>query len=279
MIQEQNNLNPNNFTAPRNNGGTSQNLNSNPPKKRNLGLIIGIVIFMIAVVLIIVIVITSSKKEEKPKEEVSKEEAPKVEQTPITKEEFLEIENQYLQSENIFNIEEGDTGVQVISENGIVIVGTGKKGTFTRNDIVEFVDQYGELRKAPIIATEAFRTEDEFVREGSSAAVMLPPTDKDDFVYTSIIFKNEIYNGIEVSISDSSLEFEEIEKYLNSNPKFDITINGTVENATIVTYYHNRNVNDTRLYLILNSNNVYSVNDEVKINNLNISGEIENLLR
>ena len=271
MNQDTNNENQNDFNLQDNNGiinnqplQNNQRLNntnnlSKQHKKMSLCLIIGIGI-------------TSSKKDE-----VSKEEATRLEQTSISKDEFLKIENQYLQSDNIFNIE--NITVSASSGNKVVVTGTGKKGNFSPNDIVEFIDQHGKLRKVPIIGIEAFRVNDNTVKEGDYSGILLPSINKDDLFYSGIIFKNEIYNGIDVSINYTPSELEKIEKYFNSNTKFDITINDTVESATIVTYYNNNDTKAIHLYLILNSNNVYSFNDKVKINDLNISGEINNLLR
>ena len=74
-------------------------------------------------------------------------------------------------------------------------------------------------------------------------------------------------------------ELDKIENYFKSKDKINITINDNIENSDIIAYYINDDIKTVHLYLILNSDNTYLINDNVKINDLNISGEIGNLLK
>ena len=65
----------------------NQNFNRKPPKKKNLGLIIGIVVFIVIIGLIVGFVIIANKKDKKPTEEI-----PQAEKNTITKDEIVEIE-------------------------------------------------------------------------------------------------------------------------------------------------------------------------------------------
>ena len=312
MNQKQNNLNPNNFNTQGNNGipnnqplnsqnfnqnmsfnqqpinpqpqptasfqqnintfescnTNNQNFNSQPPKKKNLGLIIGIIVLIIVIALIVGFVIISNKNDKKPNEET-----PRVEKNSITKDEFVEIENQYLQSSNVFNIE------SVSAFSRVVVNGNVSKGSFSESDIVEFVDQYGKLRKSPVISIETFKIDNGTIVEGNSGGMLISSISKEDLNYSTIIFKNENYNGIDVSFYYNESELDKIENYFKSKDKINITINDNIENSYIIAYYINDDIKTVHLYLILHSDNTYLINDNVKINDLNISGEIGNLLK
>lgn len=246
----------------------NENFNSKPPKKKNLGLIIGIVVLIVVIGLIVGFVIIANKKDKKPAEE-----APQVEKNSITKDEFVKIENQYLQSYNVFNIE------SVSSFSSVVVTGNVSKGSFSEYDIVEFVDQYGKLRKSPILSIETFKIDNKTIVEGNSGGMLIPSISKEDLNYSTIIFKNENYNGIDVSFYYNESELDKIENYFKSKDKINITINDNIENSDIIAYYINDDIKTVHLYLILNSDNTYLINDNVKINDLNISGEIGNLLK
>lgn len=247
---------------------SNQNFNNKPSKKKKLGLIIGVIVLIIVIGLIVGFVIASNNKAKKPTEET-----PQVENNSITKDEFLEIENQYLQSSNIFNIE------SVSAFSRVVVNGNVSKGSFSEYDIIEFVDQYGKLRKSPIISIETFKIDNGTIVEGNSGGMLISSISKEDLTYSTIIFKNENYNGIDVSFYYNESELDKIENYFKSKDKINITINDNIENSDIIAYYINDDIKTVHLYLILNSDNTYLINDNVKINDLNISGEIGNLLK
>jgi hypothetical protein len=246
----------------------NENFNSKLPKKKNLGLIIGIVVLIVVIGLIVGLVIIANKKGKNPTEE-----APQVEKNSITKDEFVKIENQYLQSSNVFNIE------SVSSFSRIVVTGNVSKGNFSEYDIVEFIDQYGKLRKSPILSIETFKIDNKTIVEGNSGGMLISSISKEDLNYSTIIFKNENYNGIDVSFYYNESELDKIENYFKSKDKINITINDNIESSEIITYYINDDIKTVHLYLILNSDNTYLTNDNVKINDLNILGQIENLLK
>lgn len=181
----------------------------------------------------------------------------------ISEEEFKEIEDQYRQSTNIMSIED-------ISEmTKTVVMGPVNKGSFSRNEIIELIDQYGNLRKLPIVAIDSFRGAiNDTVSEGTSASVVLPSISKEDLIYSSILFKNQNYNGIEISFYYDESDYNKIKEYFQGKDRIDITINGNSESADIISY-EEAIYDNISLYLILDSDNKYSKNDEVKINDLN----------
>lgn len=271
MNREQNNLNLNNFNTqgnneiPNNQPLNNQNFNSKTSKKMNLGLIIGIVV-IIGLIVCGTIVFNKNDKN-------SNEENSQAEQNSITKDEFVQIENQYLESSNIFNID------SVSDFSRAVVTGNVSKGSFSEYDIVEFVDQYGKLRKSPIISIETFKIDNKTIVEGNSGGMLISSISKEDLNYSNIIFKNKNYNGIDIYFYYNESELDEIENYFKSKDKINITINDNIENSDIIAYYINDDIKTIHLYLILNSDNTYLINDNVKINDLNISGEISNLLK
>lgn len=70
-----------------------------------------------------------------------------------SKEEISKIEKDYLGSENILKIASAND----ISDKGKVIVGVVDKGVFSLNDIVEYIDIYGNLKKASVVGVELFQ--------------------------------------------------------------------------------------------------------------------------
>lgn len=281
MNQEKNNLHPNNFNQQLINSQTqsspgfqqnvntfenntsSRNLNNKQPKKMNL--IIGTVVFIIIIGLIVGLVIITNKK--------PIEETPQVEKNPITKDEFEKIENQYLQSSNVFNIE------SISPFSRVIVSGKVSKGVFSENDIGEFVDQYGVLRKTAINYISTLLTNTETIVEGNSGDMLIELINKEDLNYSTIIFKNQNYNGIEISFDYNKSELDKIENYFKSKERINVTINDNVESSEIIAYYTDHVIKTVSLYLILNSDNTYSIDDNVKINDLNIFGEIKNLLK
>lgn len=184
----------------------------------------------------------------------------------ISEEEFKEIENQYRQSTNIMSIED----ISEMTET--IVIGPVNKGSFSRNEIIELIDQYGNLRKLPIVAIDSFRGAiDDTVSEGTSASVALPSISKEDLIYSSILFKNQNYNGIVISFFYDNSDYNKIEEYFQGKDRIDITINGNSESADIISYREETYASSGAvwLYLILDSDNKYSKNDEVKINDLN----------
>lgn len=161
-----------------------------------------------------------------------------------------------------------------------IVIGPVNKGSFSRNEIIELIDQYGNLRKLPIVAIDSFRGAiGDTVSEGTSASVVLPSISKEDLIYSSILFKNQNYNGIEISFYYDESDYNKIKEYFQGKDRIDITINGNSESADII-FYEEAISHNINLYLILDSNNKYSKNDEVKINDLNTKDcRIDNLLQ
>ena len=270
MNMQQPTLQPMNNTFESGNAN-NQNFDSKPPKKKmNLGLIIGIVVAVVIISLIVGVFIITNRKDKK-----STEETPQVEKNSITKENFVKIENQYLQSSNVFNIE----SISTASLSGVVVIGNVSKGSFSEYDIVEFVDQHGKLRKSPILGIEIFKSYNKTIVEGNSGGMGIPSISKEDLNYSTILFKNENYNGIVVSFYYDESELDKLENYFKSKDKINITINDNIENSDIIAYYKDDDIKFFNLYLILNSDNTYLINDNIKINDLNLSGRIENLLK
>lgn len=196
----------------------------------------------------------------------------------ISEEEFKEIEDQYRQSTNIMSIED------IYEMTRIVVTGTVSKGHFSQYDIIEFVDQYGNLRKLPILASQLSQNVrkgnlDDIATEGTNAKLIIPLIDREDLIYSSILFKNQNYNGIEISFYYDESDYNKIKEYFQGKDRIDITINGNSESADII-FYEEAISHNINLYLILDSNNKYSKNDEVKINDLNTKDcRIDNLLQ
>lgn len=166
----------------------------------------------------------------------------------------------------------------------IVVTGTVSKGHFSQYDIIEFVDQYGNLRKLPILASQLSQNVrkgnlDDIATEGTNAKLIIPLIDREDLIYSSILFKNQNYNGIEISFYYDESDYNKIKEYFQGKDRIDITINGNSESADII-FYEEAISHNINLYLILDSNNKYSKNDEVKINDLNTKDcRIDNLLQ
>ncbi len=230
--------------------------------KKLLGLI-SIMFITIVIVVIIVIIIANNNKEQTKK---------------LTLEEIQEIEKQYLDSENLLNIETKSK----LSDKGSLASGTIKSGTLSENDIVNYIDIYGNLRWARISSIEKFRSVERTLNINDNGALLLQGVELDNIEFSNIIFKQSEYNGIYVSFIGTKSNIKQLEEFSNKNDDFEITINNKNVSAKLVSFdteYTSESFNTINISLIINNEEKYDISSEVKIDKFNLTGRIELILK
>ena len=200
----------------------------------------------------------------------------KQEVSELTKDEIKEIEKMYLNSDNILNIENNST----ISDRGTVVTGAVQSGIFNENDIVEYINVHGDLKKSTVKSIEKFASSDNFISVNENGGMLLQGVDSDDIKLSSIVFKQSDFNGISINFINNKENINKIKDIVTSNDDFEIKINDENVTTHLVSFYAdyiNESYNTINISLIINNNNTYEVGSTVSIGTF--TGTIDALLK
>ena len=198
------------------------------------------------------------------KEDVEKKNNEEVKES-LTKEDIAKIEKDYLDSDNLFTID----SFSGLSTSGIIAIGKTNKGSFNRYDIVEYIDNKGDLKKGVISSTST----DNEITTGSSGGIMLQGVKEDAVKNSSIVFKRENYNGIIISIQS------DISNYIKDKSSLKVNIDGTDYNADLIAYSVNDTTNWTYVSITFNDEIKVSRENEIKIIDANVNGKLYQTLK
>lgn len=178
----------------------------------------------------------------------------------LSKSEISEIENKYLDSNFIFEI----NSVSVITDAGVVLSGKVKKGSLALDDVVAYVDRYGNLKVADVAGFDKFGSNDKFANEGENCSILINVNGSEEISNSSILFSpNKSIIMISFDILDS--EKNNYDDYLSKNNSINIFFNGKDYNAEVLhysekTYDWDRDTIEIKLGL--------SFSNDVDLNNL-----------
>ena len=211
-----------------------------------------IIVFITLVTALAITGCGSKKEEKKPTKE-------------LTVQEIKNIENKYINSTNVFNI----TDTQIISNN-IVFYGKVSKGSIAKHNIVEYIDNYGNLNKTVVVSiAKTGENNNNMISLDESAGVIFDGNTK---LNSSIVFKRKDYKGFVIRV----------EKEVNNielNKKVKIVIDNKNYNATIVASSYNIDAKWTDIYLITDDNCNYSESKSVTIKELSLTGKMVEQLK
>ncbi len=211
-----------------------------------------IIVFITLVTALAITGCGSKKGEKKPTKE-------------LTVQEIKNIENKYINSANVFNI----TDTQIISNN-IVFYGKVSKGSIAKHNIVEYIDNYGNLNKTVVVSiAKTGENNNNMISLDESAGVIFDGNTK---LNSSIVFKRKDYKGFVIRV----------EKEVNNielNKKVKIVIDNKNYNATIVASSYNIDAKWTDIYLITDDNCNYSESKSVTIKELSLTGKMVEQLK
>jgi len=148
----------------------------------------------------------------------------------LTKAQIQSMENQYLESENVFQI------VSVMTVGGSsIVMGKPMKGSFSKNQIVEYIDKFGQLRKTCISMVESTDSQEKV--DTSVRTAGLSVTGKAlKMGLTSYLFKRENYKGLFFTIpvdSNSQLAYED---FFAEHKTFSVQIDNEAYEVELVSY-------------------------------------------
>ncbi len=200
------------------------------------------------------LVIGCTKKEDTIEDKLTKEDE-------LTKEEILNIEKQYYNSELVLNI----NSYSRISDRGLVIITDFETPSKLSNKIFEFVNSKGEIQNAVSLSVESTK---------SNSYILLQSLDEKDIKFSSILFKNKNYNGINVSFVGTESEIKRLEKYVEQNKTINLKNSDTTISVEIINYfvdYVNDSYNTLNLIVIADDNIVFSDLLTIEGYSLNVS--------
>ncbi len=190
-----------------------------------------------------------------------------------SKEEISKIEKDYLGSENILKIASAND----ISDKGKVIVGVVDKGVFSLNDIVEYIDIYGNLKKASVVGVELFQKQDKTAVKDDEPALLLQGN-KVFINNSSILFKRKDYNGISVYLNTDQDQINKVKDYLDKSDHINVEVDDKKYNAELVSFSVNDEGKNISVSLILDDN-ISVVEKKIKFLDINLDGYIVNKLK
>lgn len=190
-----------------------------------------------------------------------------------SKEEISKIEKDYLGSENILKIASAND----ISDKGKVIVGVVDKGVFSLNDIVEYIDIYGNLKKASVVGVELFQKQDKTAVKDDEPALLLQGN-KVFISNSSILFKRKDYNGISVYLNIDQDQINKVKDYLDKSDHINVEVDDKKYNAELVSFSVNDEGKNISVSLILDDN-ISVVEKKIKFLDINLDGYIVNKLK
>lgn len=190
-----------------------------------------------------------------------------------SKEEISKIEKDYLGSENILKIASAND----ISDKGKVIVGVVDKGVFSLNDIVEYIDIYGNLKKASVVGVELFQKQDKTAVKDDEPALLLQGN-KVFINNSSILFKRKDYNGISVYLNIDQDQINKVKDYLDKSDHINVEVDDKKYNAELVSFSVNDEGKNISVSLILDDN-ISVVEKKIKFLDINLDGYIVNKLK
>ena len=220
-------------------------------KKLVLGLLVFVALFTVTG--------CGSKKEvvEKKNDEEVKE--------SLTKEDIAKIEKEYLDSANLFFID----SFSGLSTSGITAIGKVNKGSFNRYDVIEYIDNKGNLKKGVISSTST----DKEMNTGSSGGILLQGVKEDVIKNSSILFKRENYNGIMISVQS------DISNSIKDKSTLKINIDGKDYNTDLVAYHVNDDIYWTYISVLFNDEIEVSRENEIKIVDANVTGKLHQTIK
>ena len=184
----------------------------------------------------------------------------------LTKEEILNIEKQYYNSELVLNI----NSYSRISDRGLVIITDFETPSKLSNKIFEFVNSKGEIQNAVSLSVESMN---------GISSILLQSLDEEDIKFSSILFKNKNYNGINVSFIGKNSEIKRFEKYIEQNKTINLKNGDTTISVEIINYfadYVNDSYNTLSLSVIAADNIVFS--DSLTIDGYSLDVSINNYI-
>lgn len=190
-----------------------------------------------------------------------------------SKEEISKIEKDYLGSENILKIASAND----ISDKGKVIVGVVDKGVFSLNDIVEYIDIYGNLKKVSVVGVELFQKQDKTAVKDDEPALLLQGN-KVFISNSSILFKRKDYNGISVYLNIDQDQINKVKDYLDKSDHINVEVDDKKYNAELVSFSVNDEGKNISVSLILDDN-ISVVEKKIKFLDINLDGYIVNKLK
>lgn len=184
----------------------------------------------------------------------------------LTKEEIVNIEKQYYNSELVLNI----NSYSRISDRGLVITTNSENPSSLSNKIFEFVNSKGEIQKAVSLSVENMN---------STTSILLQSVNEEDIKFSSILFKNKNYNGVSISFIGTENEIKNITKYIDQNKMINIKNGDTTISVEVISYfadYVNTSYNTLNLSVVADDNIIF--NDLITVEGYSLSGSINNYI-
>ena len=274
--QQSNNSNTNNYVI-----NELQNIESNNEKQvqksKNIKIVIISVVCIVIVCGIIFLLALNINKEKHIKKLDNSDEKIIHKGTKLAKEEIEKIEEEYKKSENVLNISD----IYEISDRGSTIVGIVQKGRIGKNNIVSFINSYGEKEEAFVTGIEMFRKSLDYAESGDNAGVLLRGVSKEDIENSSIIFKNKEYNGYEVTLYIKSSDDEKVKELLENTNEFEIVSNKQKYNVKLNNYYLDYGTSSSMclIYFLVENDELFNKDQKVNIPLLNMEGTVSDIFK
>lgn len=184
----------------------------------------------------------------------------------LSKAQIQSMEKEYLESENVFQI----TSVMSVGGSSIVM-GKPLKGSFSKNQIVEYIDKLGQLRKtciAMVESTESKETVDTSIR---TAGLNVTGTSL-GMSRTSYLFKRESYKGLFLSIPASEENKTACEDFFNEHKSFQVQIDGGTYDVQLVSSGLSSDQIALDVVVIFDKDFPFEVLKKVTISDLGVDG-------
>ncbi len=213
--------------------------------------------------------VVEKKNNEEVKESLTEEESAKTENEEVkealTKEDIAKIEKDYLDSDNLFSID----SFSGLSTTEITACGKASKGSFNRYDVIEYIDNKGDLKKGVI----SYVSTDKEMTAGSSGGISLQGVKEDTIKNSSILFKRENYNGIMISVQS------DISDSIKDKSTLKVNIDGKDYDTDLVAYHVNDDIYWTYVSVLFNDEIEVSRENEIKIIDANADGKFYQALK
>lgn len=202
------------------------------------------------------------KKAEKTNNEPPKEEIMKKE---LTKEEIVEIEKEYYNSEVVLEIET----YQIVTDRGAAVSLFIDDQDVVENKIFEFVNSSGEIQKGAVVS----------VSDSWDNVSALLHSVSDEIKFSSIIFKREKYNGAYILYGGTSDELNRLEQYLNGRKTINIKNGTKIVPVELVSYYYDFMSDNYSLFsLVIIADDDVKLDKNIGIEGFSIVGEVTDTL-
>ena len=184
----------------------------------------------------------------------------------LSKAQVQEMEKQYLESENVFQIN------SVMSMGGSsIVMGTPVKGAFSKNQIVEYIDKFGQLRKTCIAMVES--TSSQETVDTSVRTAGLNVTGKSlGMVQTSYLFKRENYKGLSFTIPAGEGSTTTYDEYFAAHKTISVQIDNETYDVELVSWGLSTDQISMDVVVIFDKDFAFEVLKRITVSDLKVDG-------